>query len=283
MKSIYLAFTPYHILLSCAIAKDIDDCNKKEIIIFKDSVNANQFAALLRNWESSPFDRITVFEGVYDAIYYGIKYKDIIKVDSTVNVIRRNVSATKKYFRNKTVSKVFNFHDGRPEGQIAEYLNHKRGGENIYVEDGTAVYTSYLLPKTPLYAMIYYKIYYGLWYQSIRFHGGYRYTDKIMVLRPDLVRKELKEKTIEKIPREALLSLKEEGLTNLILDEYLFPLNSKIDILIILPHSEFLQSNNLFEKYTNIMKKILQMLEKENASIFVKYHPREKNIRPILF
>ena len=278
MKSIYLTFTPYHILLSCAIAINSDNNTEKEIIIFKDFVNADKFAVLLHKWKSSPFDRVTVFEGTRDVTPYKAKYKSIIKLDSTLNVMKRNISAIKKYFKkNKTISKVFTFHDGRLESQIAEYLNHKRGGENIYIEDGTAVYTHYTFPRTPVYIIFFNKLYYGPWSQFIRFHGDYKYTDKIMVLQPDLVRKELKDKPIEKISREALLSLKEEGLTNLILDEYHFPLNSEIDILIILPHSEFLQGNNLFEEYIDIIKKILQILEKENASIFVKYHPREKD------
>jgi len=46
MKSIYLTFTPYHILLSCAIAINNDNNTKKETIIFNDFADANKFAEI---------------------------------------------------------------------------------------------------------------------------------------------------------------------------------------------------------------------------------------------
>jgi|LDZR01.1.fsa_nt_gi hypothetical protein len=275
MKSVYLAYTPYHILLSSVIATASDTNKEKALLIFKDFVNPEVFASVLRKWKLNPFDEILLMNGVYDAQQYNRRFEKLIKPDSSFNIIRRNVDNVKRYIKkNNIINKVFTFHDGRAESQIAEYINHKKGGTNIYVEDGAAVYNDHIFPKPSPFVDLFHKIYFGRWFQFIRFHGDYEYTHKIMALRPDLVRPDLRFKKIERIPVEALSILRIDKFIFNILKEYGSPKISKPDILIVLPHSEFLLGNNIYEQYITIMRSILDLAH--DRHIYFKYHPREK-------
>lgn len=272
-----MAHTPYHIILSTSIASVIKEDAENDLMIFNDFKDSSKIMDTLRAWRYNPFKDIFLMHGSYQVESYTPKILSLLKEDSSHRITKKNIKFIKKYFHNNKVNKVFNFHDARLEGQLALYLNKKNKGTNICVEDGCAVYYNHFFHQHSFIDELYYRFFYFPYYQFIRFIGDNTYNDKLMALRPNLVRTELQDKNIEKIPKNALISLKEKGLTTLILESYNFFLESKVGAIIILPHSELFNKHNLLGKYNKIMTDIIEILKENGINFYVKYHPREKN------
>jgi len=275
MKELYMCFTPYHILLNSCIAYNRDTAEDKEIIIIEDFSNAENIVKGLKNWRANPFKKHVEIKGAYSV--KDIPEKSIFNVfksDSDINILKEGIDTLKERYANSSLSILFTCNDGRPQSQFLEYKCKKNGGLNIYVEDGSEVYNDSFRPPHPFHESIFYKLYFGRWYERIGILGDYKYTDEIRVLRPDLVREELKNKNIEPIGLENFINLKKAGLTNSILNEFDIELpKNKKPIILFLPHSSFIKKKNLLYLY----QKIVSELIKNDKNLLLKYHPREKN------
>jgi len=65
MKNIFLAFTPYHILLSCSIALDYSQIDENFLFIISDFSESDALSRTLKNWQDPPFKKIIFLPGVY--------------------------------------------------------------------------------------------------------------------------------------------------------------------------------------------------------------------------
>lgn len=250
----FLAHTPYHIILSIAIA--IDNKDKSEIFIFNDFDTRKLNKSLL----------LEVFESVY--IVKGTRDCETnFSIKRIYDIIKMPLEIVKKVENN--IDNIYIFNDYRYEVQITLCKLRKKGDFNtIYVEDGSSVYTlSKVNERISNYIIK--KIISFFKYKKVDVLGTFYMIDKSIVLFKNLVREELKKKEVEEISKESFINaidiVNKSDKLNLIDDMY--------NLFIILDHSE---SINDINKYSNIMKNIALKYSKKGYRIFIKYHPREK-------
>lgn len=275
MKELYLCFTPYHILLSSCVAYSRSDTVDKEIIIREGFPDAEKIIGGLKNWDQNPFKKHIVIKGKFSVGEIPEKsFLNVFKSNSVVNLEKCSLDTLKKIYTDDHFDKVFTCNDGKPQSQFLQYICKKKNGMNIYIEDGSEVYNDSFRPPFPFHESIFYKLYFGKWYERIGILGDYKYTDELRVLKPELVREELRHKKIKQIDMDSFINLKATGLTGSILNEFdiELPLDEEY-IILFLPHSLFTNKKGLFKFY----KKILSKLMKDGRKILLKYHPREKN------
>ncbi|MFW6173819.1 MAG: polysialyltransferase family glycosyltransferase [Elusimicrobiota bacterium] len=274
MRELYLCFTPYHILLNSSIAYYSEGTEKKEMIIIEDFSDAEKIVRGLKNWNSNPFKKQVLIKGKFSVKDIPEKsIMNIFKSDSVVNLLKEGVKALKVRYDDVPFDRVFTCNDGRPQSQYLQYKCKKNNGLNIYVEDGSELYNDSIEPSLPLHESIFYKMYFGKWYEKVGVLGNYKYTDKIRAMRPELARRELRNKKIEPISIENFTRLKDIGLIESILNEFDIDLSLNEDyIILVLPHSSFLKERNLLPYYQKIISKLI----KYDKNILLKYHPREK-------
>lgn len=269
MISIYISFTPYHVLVSCGLASLYDDSDDKRLIIVSDFADAKLFYEAINEWKANPFTQIILLSGRYNANN---------KINRVKN-IRNNIKILTNFFatRINQKCKVFVFNDANQEAQIVVYLNSKKGGLNIYVEDGFVAYSNYIAPNRHFKKLMD-KILYGTWYKHTRILGTYNHIDKIMVFHPEILRADLRRKEVIKIPREVLTNLNGQQFVSTLLKKYsISQRDLESDCLLIAPHSEseFLRKLGL-ELSKKLYSELVSLLADSFDSIIVKYHPREK-------
>jgi hypothetical protein len=262
MKQIYVAYTPYHFLLSCGLAALSGSSENKYLIIIPVYSDVNVFNMLLNEWSNNPFCKIIMTNGIFNV---SGKIQPIF-------MIRNNIKLIKNFFSTEVneACEVFIFNDRYPEAQLLASLNHDMSGLNTYVEDGSAIYASYIAPNVHIYKKILDKFLYGFWYHHITVTGMYNYIDKVMAFQPELVRSELNGKILIKIPQSIFENLKITGLLSILLNYYGITERINAKYIIIIPNSEIL-NEKLSDSYLSIIRFISSVL----GDGYAKYHPRE--------
>lgn len=263
MKQIYVAYTPYHLLLSCGLAAFSGGSDEKYLVVIPAYADVDVFCRCVVEWGKNPFSKIIMTNGIYDVS------GRIKRVDLT----QKNIKIIKNFFIDDVneACEVFIFNDGYPEAQIMARLNHQKGGFNTYVEDGSAAYNNSISPEIPIYKKIIYKLVYGIWYEEVNILGTYEYINKVMVIQPDFIRPELRVKDIVKIPKNIFNKLKAEGFISILFKNYAIELPSfNLNSVLIVSHSNIL-SKNLSDTY----RYLAGYLSHLSAVLYLKYHPRE--------
>lgn len=275
MKELYVCFTPYHMLLCSCIASDREDDIDKEMIIIEDFLEADRIIEVLKRWKENPFDDHIMVKGKFSVDEIPEKsILNVLKDDSVVNVLKEGIDTLKDRYGDVPLHTVFTCNDERPQSQFLEYRCKKNGGLNVYVEDGSELYNDSFEEPLPFHESVFYKMYYGRWYEKIRLIGDYRYTDEIRALRPDLVRDELKHKKIKPIGLKNFIGLKKSGLTESMIKKFKVKIDLDEDyVILFLPHSEFIKKR----KQESIYNEMVEELQKNNKKILLKYHPREND------
>ena len=266
MKNLFIAFTPYHVLLAYAIARDEESSAENYLFVISDFRDVEPLIHFLEGWSRCPFAQIERLPGMYSqASNFRRRF-----------TIRRNLTTIIESVTRHKVERVYIFHDGRPEAQAALHFANKgnKGAVGIYVEDGAGAYSSYESTKRPLHKLLLAKLFYGPWWQDVRVLGTSRWIDEVKAIFPRLVRPELRLKHVSSIPRHALLELRDQEW----LYEYLKTLGVKIaglndlDAILIVAHSEFASQ---IPGYKQVTEDVLSMAKSQNLRLGIKYHPRE--------
>lgn len=269
MNSIFIAHTPYHLLISCGLAVSYDNSTKKYLVIISDFENFNAYYQTILKWAKNPFTEIILLPG---------RYQSSGKIIDTVRFLKNNEMKLRKIFDKKLKKekcKAFIFNDNRVEGQIVSFLNFKQKGVNIYVEDGSAAYSSSKLKGINFHQKLASKIVFGNWFEHLKVLGTSKYIDEVLVFYPKIVRLELKDKKIKMLPSTLFDELKEE-FASLLLKNFDLNLESiRYDCIIIAPHSEYLEIMHNFN-FEYVYKEIGNLFQKYFNTIGVKYHPIEK-------
>ncbi len=275
MKDVYLCFTPYHMLLCSCIALDRDDDIEKEIILIEDFLDADRILDVLKKWNETPFDEHLMVKGKFSVDKIPEKsIFNVFKSQSVINLLKEGIDTLKERYDDFSLDGVFTCNDGRPQSQFLEYKCNKNDGLNVCVEDGSELYGDSFKSYLPFYELVFYKMYYGRWYETNKFIGDYRYTDKIKALKPDLVRDELKHKKIEPINLDNFKFLKNRGLIQSMMDEFDVQIDLDNDnVILFLPHSSFIKKRGQESIYSMIVEELLE----KGRDILLKYHPREND------
>lgn len=267
MNSIYIVYTPYHLLIACGYASKYDDANEKYLVIVSDFANAERYFDAVSHWDSCPFITIDLLPGRYNC-----KKHTVLQV--LLN--RANGIRVQKYFNENITAgcTAYIFNDANIEGQVAALENKKLGGCNIYMEDGFAAYGSGRLPHLDKTHHLLAKLIYGDWYQNVEVLGKSAHIDRVMVFHPNSIRSELKSTRVSQLPRDILTKL-DLGLRAKILKN----LNAEVtrhqyDVLIILPHSSYARRLNILN-VKRVYSGLIKEMKKLNYSVGIKYHPRE--------
>lgn len=269
MKSIYVAYTPYHILLSCGIARTCDDAEKKYLFIVHDFADAEKLYAAVKGWAGSPFAGVWLLAGDHYAKRKGMS--------SAVRASSGNMPFLKSFYRDEIngPAVVHIFNDNKPESQLLASLGNRRGGTTIFVEDGIIVYWDQVYPDIRFLHKLILKAFWGPGYRHIRVFGTHPLIRKRMVFYPESLRPELRDgRENTRIPKEALTSL-DSGLVRGLLDQYGVS-REAIDscCLVLLPHTDVARVLGM-EPLRKLYDTAVRTAVTRFGSVSIKYHPRE--------
>jgi len=269
MKNLFVAHTPYHIILSTGIASTTAKNDTNVLIIFRDfDLNFIDIENLY-----SSFQEVIILKGNFDFNFDNnnifSKIKMFLENKNMINKLKKVIEIYKFEYlylfnNNKILDK-----------KIIQLTSINKIRKIIYVEDGSASYSSSFFEysigdiiKLKLKNLIYNLREYG---DIVRVLGEVYYIHSRMFLFPELVRSELKKGTIKEI--------RSEQLRNGILKTFGKHMNNIPKIsdsaIIFLEHYEFVKS--LEDKYISMVKDIIEICNNLNKKVYIKYHPRETN------
>jgi hypothetical protein len=266
MKNIFLAFTPYHVLLSYSIALAHHQSEDNIFFIISDFAESIKLAKAIEESRNSSFKKVYVLAGSYG------KNNKILKWIIT----RNNILTLKHFIKNFQIKNIYSCQDQKAEGQALFYFAKKRNKATqcFYIEDGSGVYSEEVSKRKNFFKFILAKLFYGSWWRDKEVLGSSQWIDKLIAIFPQFVRDELKDKDIIPIKKEDILRLKkEEPFLN-----YLRLLNinlhklQQIDILLLINHSN---SAKRYPKYKGVIEKFFKIIKTQKLRLAVKYHPRE--------
>ncbi len=257
--------------MSSAIALGSNSKDNNLIVIFNDFSGSNSYQFLLETkWKNSPFNKVLLLPRALDWKPQASKFKSLGANNSTINITRANIKVLDQEYKNiKGPTRIYTFNDSAATSQFLAYLNRK--GENVYGEDGMAMYLPYSTDSEPIITRLFFKFYYGPWFKEIMIYGTYKHINKVMALNPELVIDELKDKKCEKITKKSLMKLAESGYVDAVLKEFNIKQKIKIENLLIIPPSRFVKKYKLKRKYELLISQLCEKMD----SVTIKYHPRE--------
>lgn len=262
-RNVFVAFTPYHLLLSCAIALSEGEQAENYLFVVGD-FDASTLVSALSKLLTHAFANVELLQGTYRV---SSLYKRRI-------IIRRNLSQIRKLLGKHPVDRVYVFNDGRAESQFALDLakTTAKCAKGIYVEDGSAAYNSSCSSRRTALKLFLAKLVYGPWWDDVRVLGTSRWIDEVYAIFPDLVRPELVAKNVIGISRESVLELRDRGIVKECLESMgaMSEALTSIDSLVIVSHSESVNAG-----YPELIRNICQVMTQRGFCVAVKYHPRE--------
>jgi len=128
MRNVFVAFTPYHVLLSCGIALDQESSAENHLIVTSNFSGVGALLYSLKRWELSPFARI---EGLPTTYGRNGRFKRRF-------TIRKNITMIARYVCRHSFGSIYAFNDTKPEAQAALHFAKKdnRNAVGAYVKDG---------------------------------------------------------------------------------------------------------------------------------------------------
>lgn len=267
MDNIFIAHTPYHIVLAYGIARKNKSKDNILLIVF-DFLKADDMAEILKSSPGIPFKEIEFLPGAYG--YGGMRKR--------IN-IRKNIKTIRKIVNSGAVGSVYIFNDSRAENQALLHYAQKKNGsvKGVYVEDGVASYSSYVYPSRSVFKMLIGKMLYGWFWSDVRILGASSGIGRIMATFPVFVRNDIGEREIMALQKEDFLSLKNEVFFKkyaVAFESHLSEIN-KADALIIIEHSGIIQLYS--PEYEKITREVVGRLLSLKLKLAVKYHPREES------
>jgi Alpha-2,8-polysialyltransferase (POLYST) len=273
-KNIFVAYTPYHVLLACCIAMSDNKDEQNYLLIVSNFSDADILCKALKNWKDSPFLSIELFLGEY-GIDQMPKWKARFLRYFTVRSICSKIG---KFINTLNINRIYLFNEDRPQSLYLLNLVKLSKGlcRAIFVEDGAVTYNSYIEKKNWIYLFLG-KIIYGYWWKNVEVMGSSPFFDSIKAVFPDFVRPELSQKKVEKIYVESFLNGNTNDFVYKYLENYgltLDKLNS-FDGMILLSNSRII---NQFPEYRKMIEKVIDLAQSKNLKVAVKYHPRDANV-----
>lgn len=264
--NIFLAFTPYHVLLAyCMAAKRQQSGERNVLFIISEFPEADTFADSLRVSKRNVFSDVVLLQGEYRKRSIFVK----------IGMRKKNAALIRDFVRKLRIHTVFVGNDQRVEAQAALY-HAKRAwpqSKGVYVEDGTVAYP-FAVPKKSMIRVLLGRVIFGSWWQDIPVPGTSSWIDQTAAIFPSLVRPELKEKEVIPIEKECFLRIKEDPSFMRYIDALGISLGKlqAIDVLFVSHHSE---TEDRHPRYREVAKHVLAFVREKKLRLAVKYHPRE--------
>ncbi|MDJ1431981.1 glycosyltransferase family 52 [Halostagnicola sp. A-GB9-2] len=253
----YFSSTPYHILLSFAVAREHPD-EQNILCVRSSSEGVAVLTRCIEKHPSSPFEEVYYLSNSYGQ---STNKKRLLKAISAFKVL--------KIVREYDVKTIFVFND--ISGDVQMFLSLLRSNVDVaYIEDGSAAYNGSARDWSTT-EIIARKVFFGPWWRRITVIGTGGYSDTIWTTHSEMTRHELSTLDHKQIPSENLLE--DVGW----IDQYLKEVWSletvpKIESVVLLPHSSILQSD---EYKQGTLENVIATYNMNNTAI--KYHPREEH------
>lgn len=257
---IFIAQTPYHVLLSYGLAKSAPD-GQNIIVYMPNNLNLTErhVKELIDNPESPFFKQYYLNDGINQQR----KFRDLY-------TIFRNSRFLKTTLKKELPSEIFVFNDGLIYNQYLININNKLGGANYYVEDGGAVYSNNNVTYGPLSNLVS-LLFFRMPFYNIKILGSHRDLNQIIVTHPEMVRHDLDISKVSAMPPRVWSEVEKD----LIAYPPSVIQNSpdcNIDNILLLPLRQDLDKNS----ENKLIKLIEKLHSKINGNTLIKYHPREK-------
>lgn len=270
-NSVFIAHTPYHILLSVALAFThvVRHSNKVRIylVIVNDFQDSSLYKKCLDLWENNPFSQVLVLPNCkvkQRLLYYILQRKNTLTITKFIKKITPNI--------------IYVFNDISHEAQAALYTQHQlKFGKSIYVEDGAAPYMNYRKVSISKVRLFLQHIIYGNYFINLFNHGTHPQISEMWVNFPELInKKSYSNIKINKINYKVFDVFRNNQFLEILMELKGYNLNDfdKINYIIILPCSDSYKMNR---KIFDTLKILINELTKNKIRFAIKYHPREKS------
>ena len=267
---VFIAHTPYHILLSVALAfaHVVRHSNKVRIylVIVNDFQDSSLYKKCLDLWENNPFSQILVLPNCK------VKQRLLHYI-----LQRKNTLIITKFIKKITPNIIYVFNDLSCEAQVALYTQHQlKFGKSIYVEDGAAPYISYEKVPISKVKLFLKRIVYGNYFINLFNHGTHPQITEMWVNFPELInKKSYSNIKINKINYKLFDIFRNNQFLEMLTKQKGYSLNDfdKISYIVILPFSDSYKMNR---KIFYTFKILIKELTKNKIRFAIKYHPREK-------
>lgn len=268
MNNIFVAHTPYHLILDSGIADEEYKEDNNCLIVFKD-FDVNEIA-----WHSlrKCFNKVILIESRYKEgkpAFIGKYFNNIISNLKMIGEVKKKIDGCK-------VDNLFIHNDYHiVDKKIMQLANIKGNCNLIYIEDGSAAYNSGILARRKKLYLVKWKIKkvlysLGEYGYSVETMGSNSIFKECRVVFPEYARKELKKKNIKEISKEEI----ERGIS------IVYPTSYNNDcinnaVVIFLDLFSFIEPKK--NQYIYIIEEIFDICKRLGLKIYIKYHPREKN------
>jgi hypothetical protein len=266
MKNLFVAYSPYNIILCCGLANTTYKAFENDLII----INQFNIKNLDIEYIKSNFKNAYIIQDLY--MYENRKH--INPVIKKLSYVASNIEMLKKInniIKGIGYSNLFISHDNSPRDQRLIDFFSNSNSHITFIEDGAVCYNSHEKFNNKSGKKLLYKYVYGVKnsYETIEILGTHSKIDDYMLVYPKLAREELRNKKIIEITKESIL----EGI-RIAYKKYIESVRvDDSSVFILLEHSE--SPVIRIDEYVDILKKVIYILHKLNYSIYVKYHPRE--------
>lgn len=269
MNNLFLAHTPYHIILLSGICKNNHDNENNDLVIYEDFNTENIDIKNLKN----NFDNVYIIEGNIKKNKNRSKFYKVLTQYNLMSNIKNLIDL-------KDYNRVYLCNDVYIQNQyLIDKISNKDKAEIIYIEDGSAAYTNNkvlhkLNIRNKLLSFIY-----KVSFENLDMLGSNSKINKRMFLWPKLIRDELKD---GKATYELDKNIIESGI-EVTYNKFFKKLNGRIEgIVILLEHIEFVNvfgngKNESIKQYIDIMMYIIKALDESDKKIYLKYHPRDNS------
>lgn len=270
-KSVYIAYTPYHIFIAWLMAlekrgKNIDH----QLVIFSNFADAEILYKSLLKSRSLPFSKVILLKGEYG--YHTLS--TLKRGYARFIVEKQTCRELVKFVRRENFQRIFLFNEDRPSSlYLLKYVETVKDKVSIsFVEDGAVTYSSFLSNKPSSYILLG-KIFYGSWWKNIQVMGTSNVFDSVWALFPEHIRDELKHKKLERIATGKISEVKNEDVATILADYGLDPNKIKgINCIMLLSHSSVI---NRFPDYKSTLLKAIKRAQELGYTVAIKYHPRD--------
>lgn len=267
-KTLYMPSTPLNVLVSSALAaqksKQQPQAETAELwLIDQKNTVDNPYAVALKNWQTSPFEKVQVFSG---------KPQGQTKL-ALRNQLFNELEAELVRFKPNSVAVGS---DRRVEFQFVMHLLNKAHAKvsGVYLDDGLYSYAGrpYHFIKDGVNSLLK-KLAYGFWWREPKTVGASSWIDQTWLFAPGQAVELLKEKRVNQLLPEWFTTPEILALSHLVAQELKYDTTNlaHLDVVMLIPHPNNIKKMPGYEKR---IQKIVKTLSEQGKRLGVKYHPR---------
>ena len=239
--NIFVASTPYHIIVSCSFM------NEGDFLIVEDNETIDDY--ILKEFAERKFANRIIHVDYYRELFG----KDIF-------LAKRNFKKIDEEFKNKSISNIYIFNDAEPYGQYL--FKHYKNCNHCILEEGIGLYNN-MYHRKWLKKLLYGKLFFGLWYTIIIRIGEYKFSNSIFA-------KDTKLLTPKQLSKRVIIENYEK------VDDFMKKSDIKLKRKIWFLTQPLVEDEICdCDSYDLLLENIIKLALDNNIKVSLKPHPRE--------